>query len=88
MRRENVVTNAVESAPSANRSRNMLGARKAVRNASILRGAEERSENHLADQPEHPAAKHGKTNNARRSGAHSPIVRRSHRRILTTNTHE
>ena len=37
MRRENVVTNAVESAPSAKRSRNMLGARNAVRNASMLR---------------------------------------------------
>ena len=39
MRRENVVTNAVESAPSANKSRNMSGARKAVRNASMLRDA-------------------------------------------------
>ena len=39
IRRENVVTKAVESAPSAKRSRNMLGARKAVRNASMLREA-------------------------------------------------
>ena len=37
IRRENVVTNAVESAPSAKRSRNILGARNAVRNASMLR---------------------------------------------------
>ena len=37
MRRENVVTNAVESAPSAKRSRNILGARNAVRNASMFR---------------------------------------------------
>ena len=36
MRRENVVTNAVESAPSAKRSRNMFGARNAVRNASMF----------------------------------------------------
>src|SRR5436190_213134 len=39
MRREKVVTKAVERAPSAKRSRNMLGARNAVRNASILREA-------------------------------------------------
>src|SRR5438046_1810883 len=31
---ENVVMNAVESAPSAKRSRNMLGTRKAIRKAS------------------------------------------------------
>ncbi len=36
---ENVVTNAVDNAPSANRSRNMFGARNAVRNASRLRVA-------------------------------------------------
>ena len=36
MRCENVVTNAVESAPSAKRSRNMFGARNAVRNASMF----------------------------------------------------
>ena len=36
MRRENVVTNAVESAPSAKRSRNMFGARNAVRKASMF----------------------------------------------------
>jgi hypothetical protein len=36
MRCEKVVTNAVESAPSANRSRSMLGARNAVRNASMF----------------------------------------------------
>ena len=39
MRREKVVTKAVESAPSAKRSRNMFGARNAVRNASMLREA-------------------------------------------------
>src|SRR6478672_10039070 len=39
MRRENVVTKAVESAPSANKSRSIFGARKAVRNASMLRDA-------------------------------------------------
>src|SRR6266446_294203 len=39
MRREKVVTNAVESAPSAKRSRSMFGARKAVRKASMLREA-------------------------------------------------
>src|SRR5438874_3551987 len=39
MRRENVVTNAVDSAPSAKRSRNILGARNAVRSASMLREA-------------------------------------------------
>ena len=39
MRREKVVTKAVERAPSAKRSRNMLGARKAVRNASMFRVA-------------------------------------------------
>ena len=48
---ENVVTKAVESAPSAKRSRNMFGARKAVRNASmLLASAEERRENHFAEQ--------------------------------------
>jgi hypothetical protein len=39
MRREKVVTKAVESAPSAKRSRNIFGARNAVRNASMLREA-------------------------------------------------
>ena len=34
--RENVVTNAVESAPSAKRSRSMFGARNAVKNASMF----------------------------------------------------
>src|SRR6266852_3906682 len=36
IRWEKVVTNAVESAPSAKRSRNILGARNAVRNASMF----------------------------------------------------
>src|SRR5450432_4255589 len=36
MRPEKVVTKAVESAPSAKRSRNMFGARNAVRNASMF----------------------------------------------------
>jgi len=39
IRRENVVTKAVDSAPSANKSRNMFGARNAVRKASMFRVA-------------------------------------------------
>ena len=37
----------------------------------VARRAEERSDHHFADQPEHPAAKHGETDDARRFGAHS-----------------
>ena len=39
IRREKVVTKAVESAPSAKRSRSMFGARNAVKNASMFRVA-------------------------------------------------
>ena len=43
--RENVVTNAVDRAPSAKRSRRRLGARNATINASILRPAPNRAAN-------------------------------------------
>src|SRR3984893_4886408 len=42
---ENVVINAVESAPSAKRSRNMFGTRNAIRNASRFRPAPKRPAN-------------------------------------------
>ena len=45
---ENVVMNAVESAPSANKSRNKFGKRNAIRNASRFRPAPKRPANTIS----------------------------------------
>ena len=72
MRRENVVTNAVESAPSAKRSRNMFGARNAVRNASMfLLAPKSDSENDFAQKSEHAAAQNRDADDAGRACAHA-----------------
>ena len=81
--------NAVESAPSAKRSRNKFGNRNAMRNASrFLSGAEQPGKHHLAHKTEQAARQNGNADHTRRAGAHSPVVSRSHRRMLTTNTRE
>ena len=54
----------------------------------ISAGAEQPGKHHLAHETEQAARQNGDADHTRRAGAHSPVVSRSHRRMLTTNTHE
>ena len=50
--------------------------------------SEEAGEHLFANQSEHAAAQNRDADNTGRAGAYSPVISRSHRRMLTTNTHE
>ena len=79
MRRENVVTNAVESAPSANKIAQQV--RRAERRDECVHlraRAEERGEHLFAHQPEHAARHHREADDPRRFGADSFPYRRRH----------
>src|SRR5438876_240849 len=58
IRREKVVTKAVESAPSAKRSRSMFGARNAVKNASMFQGKARQHCSSQACRPHFEVADH------------------------------
>ena len=79
----NVVTNAVDSAPSANRSRNRFGMRNAAVKSSMAAAPNSAAQDLLAHQAEHPAAHHGDADDPRRPGIQAlraGVRARRHRR--------
>ena len=78
---ENVVMNAVESAPSANRSAQQIWQpERHQKRVEISSRAKEPSKHHFANQSEDAAAQNRDADDSRRTGARSPVLRRSHRR--------
>ncbi len=73
--------NAVESAPSANKSRNRFGTRNAIRNASrFLPAPKSPAKTCSRINPKNTRAKDSDANHPGRSGAYSLRFRLSHRR--------